>query len=146
MPAERFRDNGDGTVTDTGSKLMWMRCSVGQRWQAGRCIGTAGAMSWADAQRHADRINVDGAAFYNDWRLPSLRELATITARECSKPRTNPAVFPGTALAAYWSATPRPGAADAGPARVFALDFGVEGVMAAGPDEQHRLRLVRVGP
>lgn len=144
MPSERFRDNGDGTVTDVASKLMWMRCSMGQNWQSGRCAGAVGALSWGQAQQHADKVNLDGAAFYNDWRVPSLRELATITARECTRPRTNTAVFPGTAPAAYWSVTARPG--EAGGERVFALGFGAEGVFVARKDERHHLRLVRTGP
>ena len=144
MPSERFRDNGDGTVTDSTFKLMWMRCSLGQRWQSGICSGAAGELAWSQAQRHAEQLNRDGGAFYNDWRVPSLRELATITARECSPPRTNTAVFPGTAPAAYWSATQRPGQAST--EQVFALSFGAEGVFAAGKDARHHLRLVRTGP
>lgn len=147
LPTARFRDNGDGTVTDLESKLMWMRCSTGQLAQTGRCSGTAGALSWSDAQRHADTVNLDASAFYNDWRMPSLRELASITARECASartPRTNAAVFPGTAPAAYWSATPRPG--EKSGERVFALGFGAEGVLVARKDERHHLRLVRTGP
>jgi hypothetical protein len=144
MPAGRFHDNGNGTVTDVDSKLMWMRCSVGQRWHAGACVGAAGALSWRDAQGHADQVNLDGAALFSDWRLPSLRELATITARECVRPRTNLVVFPGTATAAYWSATARPGGASGELA--YALGFGGEGVFAARKDERHHLRLVRSGP
>lgn len=144
LPSERFRDNGNGTVTDTESRLMWMRCSMGQRWQSGACVGAAGLASWRDAQGHADQVNLDGSAAFSDWRLPSLRELATITARECSRPRTNSAVFPGTAPAAYWSATPRAG--EAGGELVFALGFGADGVRAARKDERHHLRLVRSGP
>lgn len=144
LPAERFRDNGDGTVTDVASRLMWMRCSMGQRWHSGACIGAAGVASWPEAQRHADQANLDGSASFSDWRLPSVRELATITARECVRPRTNLAVFPGTVAAAYWSATPRAG--EAGGERVFALGFGAQGVFAARKDERHHLRLVRSGP
>ncbi len=44
---------------------------------------------WADAQQHADKVSRDGAAFFNDWRVPALRELATITDRGCNNPRTN---------------------------------------------------------
>jgi hypothetical protein len=146
MPAERFRDNGDGTVTDAESKLMWMRCSSGQRWlpQTGRCTGNVETLSWSQAQQVADQLNLDGAAFYNDWRVPSLRELASITARECSRPRTNLDVFPGTAAAAYWSATPRPG--ESSGHRLLALGFGSDGVVVANKHERHHLRLVRTGP
>jgi hypothetical protein len=123
-----------------------MRCSTGQRWssQSGRCSGSADALSWGQARQLAERLNADATAFYNDWRVPSLRELATITARECSQPRTNLAVFPGTATAAYWSATPRPG--EGSTERLLALGFGNEGVFAARKDERHHLRLVRTGP
>ena len=83
LPSARFQDNGDGTVTDVESKLMWMRCSGGQQWIVNRCISAATAYGWADAQRHADQVSREGAAFFNDWRVPSLRELATITDRGC---------------------------------------------------------------
>lgn len=143
MAAERFRDNGDGTVTDLESKLMWMRCASGQQWQGRQCVGAAVAYGWAEAQRHALQVNHEGAAFFNDWRLPALRELATITDRGCSDPRTNAVVFPGTPAAPFWSATPRPG--DRGERRL-ALSFGAAGVMLAHQDERFHVRLVRTGP
>ena len=147
LPSARFHDNGDGTVTDVESKLMWMVCSSGQQRQGQRCVGAADLLGWTEAQRHADRTNRDGAAFFNDWRLPALRELATITDRGCRdplSPRTNLAVFPGTPAAPYWSATARPGE-NAGE-RVLALSFGAEGVMLARKDERFHVRLVRTGP
>lgn len=144
LPAVRFQDNGDGTVTDLGSKLMWMRCSSGQQWLSKRCVGAADVHGWIEAQRYADKVNRDGAAFFNDWRLPSLRELATITDRGCEDPRTNTSVFPGTPAAPFWSSTPRPG--EGAGERVLALSFGVEGVMLARKDERFHVRLVRTGP
>lgn len=144
MPTARFLDNGDGTVTDQVLKLMWMRCSDGQQWRGGRCVGSAATHGWAEAKRVADAVNRDGRAFFNDWRLPALRELATITERSCSNPRTNLAVFPDTPAAVYWSATPRPGEGEQ--ERVLALGFGAEGVRVAAKDERHHVRLVRTGP
>jgi Protein of unknown function (DUF1566) len=147
LPSARFHDNGDGTVTDVESKLMWMRCSSGQQRQDERCVGAAELLGWADTQRHAEKINRDGAAFFNDWRVPALRELATITDRGCRDslgPRTNLAVFPGTPAAPFWSSTARPGE-NAGE-RVLALSFGAEGVMLARKDERFHVRLVRTGP
>jgi hypothetical protein len=38
-PTERFADNRDGTVTDNGSGLMWMRCALGQSWTGKTCTG-----------------------------------------------------------------------------------------------------------
>ena len=144
LPSARFQDNGDGTVTDVESKLMWMRCSSGQQWTVNRCTSTAAAYGWADAQRHADQVSREGAAFFNDWRVPSLRELATITDRGCKNPRTNVTVFPGTAAAPYWSSTPRPG--EGAGERALGLSFGAEGVVLARKDERFHVRLVRTGP
>ena len=144
LPSARFQDNGDGTVTDVESKLMWMRCSSGQQWMGDRCTRTAAAFGWADAQRHADQVSREGAAFFNDWRVPSLRELATITDRGCKNPRTNVTVFPGTPAAPFWSSTPRPG--ESAGERALGLSFGAEGVVLARKDERFHVRLVRTGP
>jgi hypothetical protein len=144
LPQGRFQDNRDGTVTDMESKLMWMRCAGGQQWQGQRCMGAAAAYGWAEAQRHAEQVSRGGAAFFSDWRVPALRELATITDRGCENPRTNLAVFPDTPAAPFWSSTARPG--EAAGERVLALSFGADGVMLARKDERFHLRLVRTGP
>jgi Protein of unknown function (DUF1566) len=144
LSAERFKDNGDGTVTDVDSKLMWMRCAGGQQWLGQRCVGAAVVYDWAAAGRQAESLNREGSAFFNDWRVPTLRELATITDRGCRNPRTNLLVFPGTPSAAFWSSTARPG--EAAGDRVLSLSFGDEGVMLARKDERFHVRLVRTGP
>ena len=50
-PAANFTDNGDGTVTDTTTGLMWSRCSIGQTWSVenSNCTGNATAMTWQEA-------------------------------------------------------------------------------------------------
>lgn len=144
LPSARFKDNGDGTVTDSESKLMWMRCTSGQQWAGSRCVGAASAYDWAGAGQQAEKLNRDGSAFFNDWRVPALRELATITDRGCRNPRTNLAIFPGTPAAPFWSSTSRPG--EAAGERVLALSFGEGGVMLARKDARFHLRLVRTGP
>jgi Protein of unknown function (DUF1566) len=144
LPSTRFRDNGDGTVSDTVSMLMWMKCPSGQEWRNERCIGKADAYGWADAKAHAAQVSRSATAFFDDWRLPSLRELATITDRGCRNPRTNVDVFPDTPAAPFWSSTARPG--EQAGERVLALSFGAEGVLLARKDERLHLRLVRTGP
>ena len=47
LQVTRFQDNGDGTVTDVDSKLMWMRCSSGQSWANDQCTGQATAYNWS---------------------------------------------------------------------------------------------------
>ena len=141
LQVTRFRDNGDGTVTDVDSKLMWMRCASGQNWVDAQCSGQATAYNWPDAVGKANQISRSGEAFFNDWRLPALRDLATITDRGCENPRTNLLLFPGTPSSAFWTSTPRPGGKTEDLA--FALSFGAEGVLAARKDERFYVRFVR---
>ncbi len=140
-PSARFEDNGDGTVTDKESKLMWLRCSIGQQWSGADCTGQWTRHDWASAQAAAAALNRSGKQFYNDWRLPSLREMATITERQCRNPRANLQVFPNTPAAPHWTSTPRPGT-EAGTS-AFTLSFGDEGIEYRSFDQSHAVRLVR---
>jgi Protein of unknown function (DUF1566) len=140
-PSSRFEDNGDGTVTDKESKLMWLRCSIGQRWNGSDCTGQWARFDWTSAQAAATSMNRSGIQFFNDWRLPSLREMATIAERQCRNPRANLAIFPSTPAVPHWTSTPRPGAAATTSA--FTLSFGDEGIEYQAFDQQHAVRLVR---
>lgn len=141
-PTERFEDHGDGTVTDKQSKLMWMRCSAGQSWSSGTCTGNADRRTWQSALEVARLVNERGEFFYNDWRVPQLRELASIAERQCENPRINLALFPDTPAAFYWTVTSRPGnGAEA--AAAYVLSFGGDGVKYESKDESYDVRLVR---
>lgn len=140
-PTERFEDNGDGTVTDRQSKLMWTRCSAGQKWTAGNCSGMAGSYAWNAAEELVSEVNLAGTYFYSDWRVPQLRELSMLVERRCSNPRVNLIVFPNTPSGLYWTATSRPGTRDQ--AFAYVLDFGNEGIDYRAKDQQSYVRLVR---
>jgi hypothetical protein len=158
-PTTRFDDGHDGTVTDKESKLMWMRCAVGQSWSQGTCAGQSALLNWADAETAAKTLNKSGKFFFSDWRLPQLPELASIAERQCKSPRINLEIFPNTAADFFWSATSRPPGAASGPPGsapaasaspsetpehfAFALSFGPDGVTYANKQEQHDVRLVR---
>ncbi len=140
-PAQRFEDHGDGTVTDRESKLMWMRCSGGQVLDDGACRGVASTHDWVSAQAYAEQINRSGTLFFNDWRVPQIRELAVLAERQCSNPRIDIKAFPNTAPGMYWTATSRrtPNAE----AHAFALSFGADGVQYVVKSQPNHLRLVR---
>lgn len=143
-PTARFEDNADGTVTDTASKLMWQRCSDGQQWINGSCAGRPASHSWQSAEKRASEINRLGIFFFNDWRLPQLGELATITERQCKNPRVNLAVFPQTPPASYWTASSRPNQNFRNPdGFAFAVAFDVEGMRYADKQDTFHVRLVR---
>ena len=139
--SSRFEAHPDGTVTDVRAKLTWMRCALGQEWQTGTCVSEPVRYSWEDAKEAAQRINAAGRYFYNDWRLPTLRELATITELHCRDPRIDLSVFPRTRADFYWSASTK---LVEGPELVaFAMSFGPQGFRQRRTLEASFVRLVR---
>jgi hypothetical protein len=82
----RFVDNGDGTVTDEATGLMWAQ-------DAGP------SQLWPDAVSYCDGLAL---AEHDDWRLPDIRELFSLLQFESSQ-YMDPA-FNGNG-AEYWSAT-----------------------------------------
>ena len=91
-PASRFTDNGDGTVTDKATGLQWKRCSEGQTWSSGTCTGSATTHTWQQALQLAGGVSYAGQS---DWRLPNVKELASIVELACSEPAIDLAAFPG---------------------------------------------------
>lgn len=142
-PTERFVDHDDGTVTDEVTMLMWLRCSAGQTWTEGRCEGPATLHDWQSAEDVINTVNEGGEFFFNDWRIPSLRELASIAERECQDPRINLAVFPATPSGSFWTTSSRSGGEGD---RVYALSFGAEGVSLDPKQQRNYVRLVRFAP
>jgi hypothetical protein len=64
--ATRFIDNGDGTVTDRETNLLWQKDPGPER------------ITWPEAQQFVEQLNVEGFAGHSDWRLPNNEELLTL--------------------------------------------------------------------
>lgn len=62
--AMSYTDNGDGTVTDNNTGLMWQQ------------VPSSDDYSWADAVTYCDNLELSG---YDDWRMPTLKELFSIS-------------------------------------------------------------------
>lgn len=138
---EQYVDHGDATLTDTRSKMTWMRCSLGQAWNGTTCTGSPAVYTWTDAHDALVELNKNGGfAGHSDWRIPHIPELARITERQCTNPRTNLELFPETPADFYWTET-----TPADPGYAYALSFGSEGAMFKDRKEAHHVRLVR-GP
>lgn len=61
----------------------WMRCALGQTWEGNTCAGEAKAFTFDEAQAAAKALNAQGGAHgKSDWRVPTVRELASL--RVCS--------------------------------------------------------------
>jgi hypothetical protein len=141
-PVGRFADNGDGTLTDRQSGLMWMRCSLGQTWTGTDCSGAPNGYSWGAAQAAASELNQKGGyAGHTDWRMPHIPELAMIVERQCADPRINLALFPATPATYFWTASGRHGKGLDGDG--YLLSFGPEGAGHSSKDDVHFARLVR---
>ncbi len=105
-PDSRFTTTPD-TVTDSKTSLMWMRCSLGQ--SGGGCsTGNATEYNWQQALESVATTNATSPGGYNDWRLPNIKELASIVEVKCYNPAINTNVFPNTTLGSnsYWSSSP----------------------------------------
>ena len=104
-PDDRYQVHGDGTVTDTVTGLMWMQCSLGQIYANGTCSDAADATehNWQAALEAAEDYTF---ATYSDWRLPNIKELSSLAARDRYNPAINSTVFPNTPSDWYWSASP----------------------------------------
>jgi len=101
-----FTDNGDGTVTDSATGLVWSRDD-----------GAAG-MNWSEALAWVEQKNAENCLGHNDWRLPNAKELQSIldytrAPDVTASPAIDP-VFHTTAIRneagqrdhpAYWTST-----------------------------------------
>jgi len=92
MNAPRFTDNGDDTVTDNNTKLIWLK-------NPSRC----GRRAMPGASGYCAGLTLAG---YSDWRLPSISELKSLIDFR----RSNPALpqghpFINVQSYYYWSST-----------------------------------------
>lgn len=74
----KFSNNGDGTISDLATGLMWMQDDSGE------------AMLWKDALEYAENFEFAG---YDDWRLPDTKELQSIVDYTRSPAATNSAAI-----------------------------------------------------
>ena len=58
-----YIDNGDGTITDLATGLMWQQNDSAQ------------GLDWENALSYAENLNLAG---YDDWKLPNAKELQSI--------------------------------------------------------------------
>lgn len=104
--AAPFADNGDGTVTDTSTGLMWDQCSLGLSGNGLCTTGAATTHTWSDALGQAATQNTANYKSYSDWRLPSVVELKTLL-KGTTAPTIDTVAFPNTPTPAsyFWSAS-----------------------------------------
>ena len=97
--ARSFTDNGNGSITDNTTGLIWQKCTVG----AGdpTCTGTATTSNFITANSTCTALTLGGRT----WRVPTIQELLTLV----DLGRSSPAIvntFTSIQSATYWTSTP----------------------------------------
>ncbi len=97
-----FVDNGDSTITDNATDLMWAQNDSGE------------AMDWEAALAYAEDATVAG---YDDWRLPNIKELQSLADYSGVFPAMDSTLFNVSEIVNeagsddypyYWSSTNNP--------------------------------------
>jgi hypothetical protein len=91
-PEPRFTDNGDGTMTDNLTGLMWTKNA------------TSSHKTWQEALDYCNNLTLGG---YSDWRLPDVNELESLVNAGESDIGTwlNAQGFTNEQAGYYWSST-----------------------------------------
>ncbi|MEM4260895.1 MAG: DUF1566 domain-containing protein [Candidatus Woesearchaeota archaeon] len=102
-PSPRFNDNGDGTITDSLTGLMWLKDRG--------CI----KRNWSEALNLISEFNVNPEKFpcaeytnnYADWRMPNIKELESIINYDVNDTNMwlNSQGFRNSNILMYWSST-----------------------------------------
>src|SRR6266516_3750266 len=152
-----YTDNGDGTITDNNTGLMWEKLSMD-----GSVHDVSNTYTWANAfAQHVATLNGTSFAGHTDWRVPNVKELESIHNWQNFSPAVSPAFNNNcrsgctvltcscTASSTYWSSTSVAGQARPGdpPGPTFAWMAGFDDGNVYGVDksEVNFVRGVRGG-
>ena len=124
-------DNGDGTVTDTKTGLMWVKnphTDLSEKFK--------GEMKWQEAVDACKALNFAG---HKDWRLSTREELFSLTDDTRYSPAINKEAFPDTKSSWYWTITPLAG----DPGGAWIVNFNSGNVDYCRKDGSYYVRPVR---
>lgn len=76
-PAFRFADNGNGTITDNLTGLIWPK-NANPTMDAQISRASGGSVLWADALEFVTGLNGTSYLGFSDWRLPNHNELVSL--------------------------------------------------------------------
>lgn len=90
LPAVHFSDNGNGTITDNYTGLIWQKTQSGS------------TLTWEEALVYATGLSLAGKS---DWRIPNIKELQSLNDEKLAKPSFNKTFFPNILSGNFWSST-----------------------------------------
>jgi hypothetical protein len=119
-------DSTADTVTDTATGLIWER-------------NISTAAKWNVALDYCNALDLGGK---QDWRLPTLKELAYLADDSRMAPAIDVDAFPGAASEEYWSSSP----SSADPTQTWTVHFDSGRAQTKSANWSFRLRCVRTDP
>jgi hypothetical protein len=90
---ESYTDNGDGTVTDNVTRLVWQKDVPSSTYDQAAAVLYCSGLSLAT---------------HGDWRLPSVIELVSVVDPGRFGPSIDETYFPSTPANPFWSSSPSP--------------------------------------
>lgn len=78
-PRPRFHTDADATIADNFTGLVWGGDAGTPTIAGATSTCTGGAMAWQNALTYIDCLNTNNYLGHNDWRLPNINELASLT-------------------------------------------------------------------
>lgn len=118
---------GSGVVTDTMTNLTWQASAL-----------EATPRTWVEALSYCESLSLDAST---DWRLPSIKELATLVDESATASPVVAASFGAGTLQKYWSSSPTAPFLTDPAAFVLDTDFGIP--MSLNMTETSGARCVR---
>ncbi len=96
-----FTNNGNGTITDNRTGLMWKRCTEGL--SGDNCAaGAVNTIAWDVALAQCENLSYAGRT---DWRMPNIKELISIVNYQNYNPAIDIVYFPNTPYSNYHMAS-----------------------------------------
>jgi hypothetical protein len=138
----------DGTVYDSKSGLMWKQCTEGSEgaqcnltstvpFETNRSEAATYIFNWL---KNVNENPITLGAGFGDWRLPSVKELASLVDRCNTSASIDATIFPNSKPLSYISATK-----NANDASLFWYVNFFDGTIAVGLPTGKYIRLVRAG-
>ncbi len=91
--SNHFTDNGNGTITDNLTQLIWQK------------VPNTNILTWENAIAYSENLSLANAT---DWRLPNVKELQSLNDETKSNPSVNTTFFATIGSKNYWSSTSLP--------------------------------------
>jgi formylglycine-generating enzyme required for sulfatase activity len=88
-----FSDNGDGTITDNFTGLVWQK------------LKSTSTYTWEEALTYASSSTIAGKS---DWRIPNVKELFSLNDDNLHAPSFNTTFFTNISTGNFWSSTTLP--------------------------------------